>query len=70
MSNLKPCPFCDGEVELKTKRGDMNGPSQLYILCTGCALTFRGFLLDKHCWHHADDPEYIQDVHDFWNDRP
>lgn len=34
MAELKPCPFCGGEVILETVDG--NSPEECYIYCPGC----------------------------------
>lgn len=42
MTELKPCPFCGGDVELRTK---MDGEDDTYfILCTKCSMWFEKFV--------------------------
>ena len=54
MANLKPCPFCGGEVILETVDG--NSPEECYIYCPEC-----GFESGVY-----SDPKFIVEK---WNRR-
>ena len=36
--NLKPCPFCGGEAEMKGTTYLGNIPMAFYIVCKGCGM--------------------------------
>ena len=56
--NLKPCPFCGGDVELRTKI-DM-GDETAFIHCTNCHMWF-----EKFVWRGVGYQTIIQE----WNRR-
>ena len=58
MTDMKPCPFCGGGVELRPKM-DKNDETY-FILCTECHMWFEKFI------YRARDPETIIEE---WNER-
>lgn len=58
MTEMKPCPFCKGRVELRPKM-DKNDETY-FIICTKCYMWFEKFI------YRARDPETIIKE---WNER-
>lgn len=58
MSDLKPCPFCGGEVELRDKFDGADETS--FILCIKCHMWFEKFI-----WRGCDHADIIEE----WNQR-
>ncbi len=60
MNGLKPCPFCNADVELSV-RNSIQGDNEYMIWCTGCVMRF-----SKSEWANGyDKSKVIED----WNRR-
>ena len=58
MTDLKPCPFCHGEVELRPK---MDGHDETYLIhCMKCHMCF-----EKFDYRAMDEEKIIKE----WNRR-
>lgn len=64
MRNLKQCPFCGGNAEIKTTY-DTDGTMCKYVCCRGCGGRTRG----KWCRHGNDSLFFYSEVRNEWNIR-
>lgn len=60
MTEMKPCPFCGGEVELRDKLDRGYGDETSFILCTKCHMWF-----EKFDYRGMDHKSIIEE----WNKR-